>query len=452
MAVDAKGDPVISYWDESNEDLKFAICNLSASANGNCDQSGDWNLATVDAEGQVGHNPSIATDTDGDLMISYYDWTKQDLKFAICDLSASADGNCDQSGDWNLATVDAEGAVGWTTSIAVNAEGDPVISYYDATNTDLRFAICDLSASANGNCDQSGDWNLATVDAEGEVGHNPSIAIDTEGDLMISYYDWTNQDLKFAICDPLASANGNCNQSGDWNLATVDAEGQVGRFISLAVDAQGDPAISYWDQTNGNLKLAICDVPESANGDCDQTSDWSTMTVDAEETVGVWTSIAARGDGDLMISYWDQTRGDLKFAICDASESANGECDQPGDWSVETVDVAGDVGRFSSIAVGIDGNPMISYHDLTNADLKFAIASAAPPPTPAPTAASTLTPTPVPSDTASVGGTGESPDVAGPASGSDLSAGRYALLAVLAAVAVSTLTAGAWYARRRWLR
>jgi hypothetical protein len=385
IAVNAQGDPAISYWDETNEDLKFAICDMSASADGNCDQSGDWSMVTVDALGEVGHNPCMALDTSGNPMISYYDWANQHLKFAMCDLSASANGNCDQGGDWSTAVVDAGGSVGWTSSIAVDVDGDPVISYYDSSNEDLKFAICDLSASASGSCDQGGDWSTVTVDAEGSVGWTSSIAVDVDGDPVISYYDATNQDLKFAVCDLSASANGNCDQGGDWSTLTVDTLGDVGRFTSTAVSTNGDMAISYSDQTNGDLKLAICELAASANGSCDQTGDWSTLIVDAGGTVGLWTSIALDANENPMISYYDSANHDLKFAMCDLLASANGNCDQTGDWSVETVDVAGDVGRFTSIAVGTNGRPMISYHDLTNGDLKFAIGSSVSPPTPTPT-------------------------------------------------------------------
>ena len=39
-------------------------------------------------------------------------------------------------------TLDATGEVGWFTSIAIGADGFPVISYYDVTNTALKVAKC----------------------------------------------------------------------------------------------------------------------------------------------------------------------------------------------------------------------------------------------------------------------------------------------------------------------
>ena len=64
-----------------------------------------------------------------------------------------------------------------------------------------------------------------------------------------------------------------------------------------------------------------------------------------------------------MVSYYDTTNGDLKLVHCtDVSCSAH---DTPA-----TLDSTGFVGQYSSIAIGTDGFPVISYSDSTNGDLK----------------------------------------------------------------------------------
>lgn len=40
------------------------------------------------------------------------------------------------------------------------------------------------------------------------------------------------------------------------SIVTIDSSGFVGSFTSLALDSSGYPVVSYWDQSNSDLKLA----------------------------------------------------------------------------------------------------------------------------------------------------------------------------------------------------
>ena len=53
----------------------------------------------------------------------------------------------------------------------------------------------------------------------------------------ISYYDDTNDDLKLAVCTNIACMTP--------TLTTVDSEGDVGRYASMALDSRCFPLISY---------------------------------------------------------------------------------------------------------------------------------------------------------------------------------------------------------------
>ena len=90
-----------------------------------------------------------------------------------------------------LATLDSTGNVGQSTSITIGADGYPVISYYDYTNGDLKVAKC-----LNPAC--TGTPTTTTLDSTGNVGQYTSITIGADANPVISYYNYTNADLKVA--------------------------------------------------------------------------------------------------------------------------------------------------------------------------------------------------------------------------------------------------------------
>jgi hypothetical protein len=84
----------------------------------------------------------------------------------------------------------------------------------------------------------------------------------------------------------------------------------VGEFTSIAIGADGYPAISYRDGTAGALKVAKC-----VNAACTGTSTLTTVD-DPANAVGEFTSIAIGADGFPVVSYRDFTAKALKVAKC----------------------------------------------------------------------------------------------------------------------------------------
>jgi hypothetical protein len=129
---------------------------------------------------------------------------------------------------WNTMIVDGGPRnVGRYTSIALDSNNRPHISYYDWSNYDLKYARWTGS-----------EWEIKTVDSAGIVGEYTSIALDSNNRPHISYYDSThpNYDLKYARWT-----------GSEWEIKTVDSAGIVGKYTSIALDSNNQPHISYYD-------------------------------------------------------------------------------------------------------------------------------------------------------------------------------------------------------------
>lgn len=325
--VPSDGLPLIAYVedDTSGSFLKVARCTNTA-----C--TGAAIISTVDDPvNSVGSELAMAIGRDGLPVISYRDSSAQALKVAKCS-------NIACTGTATITTVDdPANSVGLDTSIAVGADGNPVISYRDSTANALKVAKC-----ANAAC--TGLATITTVDDPvNSVGAFSDIAIASDGRPVISHYDATDGNLKVSKCTNAACTGTAIHTTVD------DSSSLVGFYNSIAIPADGRPVISYYNVTAGSLKLARC-----ANPDCSGVATINVVDVNPGIDVGEFNSIAIGSDGLPVISYREKSAGAVRVAKC-----SNVDCSAA---SITTVDdPVNAVGLNISLAIGTDGLPIISH-------------------------------------------------------------------------------------------
>jgi len=210
---------------------------------------------------------------------------------------------------------------GGPNDVEYDSSGNLHLVYRDLTDGFLKYSVRDATSSV---------WSIVqTIDNSSTLlGTFLDLKLDNSGLPGVAYYDGATTDLKFAW---LKGTN------NTWQVETVDGRGRsAGQYPSLAFSRNSNaPAISYFDRTAGDLKLA------------QQISDtqWSYTTIDSTGSVGQFTQL--RNDPNrtdvnsrYVMSYVDATNNAVKYAYF-----AN-------TWRLETIKPASltVIGGYTSLA------------------------------------------------------------------------------------------------------
>ncbi len=206
---------------------------------------------------------AIATDSSGNAHIAYID----SLSGVIEYITYSASGHFSP-----LQIVDP--APGNAQDIAIAVGGSTsYVAYFDSTAGELKLAV-----------NSGSGWHISVVDPATDVGENPSLAFNAQGQLVISYFDDVNDALKLAV------RNGT-----HFTISTVDNSSGVGLFSSIALNPHThELGIAYQDATNGDLKLAT-----------QSGSSFSTAAIPNTDASGQQISLAFTRSGLATLAYYD---------------------------------------------------------------------------------------------------------------------------------------------------
>jgi hypothetical protein len=179
LALDQSGNPVVAYAaGEPAQRLKVLRCGNPTCTSGN-------SVATPDAD-DGGWDSSLALDALGNPVVSYYSRSSLTLKLLRCGNPTCTSGN-------TITSPENGRGVGRATSLVLDARGQPVISYWDTSKNDLKVLRCGDPTCARGN-------TTSTPDADGDVGYRTSMQLDAAGFSVVAYWDTTGRRLKVLHC------------------------------------------------------------------------------------------------------------------------------------------------------------------------------------------------------------------------------------------------------------
>jgi hypothetical protein len=270
-----------------------------------------WQITTIDSSADVGVGSSVAIDSNNKVHVSYYDRTNSAIKYAT-----------NSPGLWVTSTIDTNidgGGSPSKTIIKVDSNNKLHIVYYKYNGV-IKYATT-----------ISGSWTVSTI-GSGDI---PSMVIDTNNKLHLSYRSGT----------VLAYST---NATGAWVTQTVDAGGAY--HSAIAIDKNGKVHILYGN--GSNLKYA-----NNTNGS------WVLSTIDSASSTYNGLGIALDSNVKIHAAYGEYpTSWNLKYIT-----------NVTGSWVSTTIGKKSDNWSFTSLVVdtndkihvcAIGGSPRVQY--LTN--------------------------------------------------------------------------------------
>lgn len=235
LAIDAGDTPHVAFLTELMEGAVFYATN----------GSGEWRTATV-ADGYFYGPVDIDVTAEGRPYIAYHDHEAGSFRPELgAGVVVFAQGET-----WELVRLEDPGHDQWDTDIAVEDDG----TWHLAGIDPQQFGSQDgLEYATNA-------FGALRVK---QVGSGPlpyefgvSIEIAPGGAVGISYFDASGADLGYAEREP--------GEAGGWTVATVDSDGDVGRYSSLAYDGEGHRTLTSLTSPSAAAGAGWCATPGGA--------------------------------------------------------------------------------------------------------------------------------------------------------------------------------------------
>jgi hypothetical protein len=304
--------------------------NESVNSNEECAGFAGWQTYTIDfGTGKsiykfgVGRATSIAVDYNNKIHISYFSDDDNSLKYTS-----------NVSGSWSSYQIDNNMECLPNSSIAIDGANKIHISYNKCMGNmyvEPNVVGCDYNLYYTNNI--GGSWVTIPVETEGSIGSYNSLAIDSKGNMHISYHDSLKKDLKYAT-----------NKNGLWETYTIDTA--YATHTNIAIDSNDKVHISYMNHSTYDLKYAT-----------NSSGTWETYTLDSKS--GWDNDIAVDSNNKIHISHFTE---EPTFALKYTTNVT-------GEWVTHILSYK--IAWFTALALDSANNVHISYFNNRSYDLEY---------------------------------------------------------------------------------
>jgi len=252
-----------------------------------------------------------------------------------------------------FADLSVTGGTAWIAAYS-DTYGDLVVgsgSFGDAPSWSF---VDGLPAGGNPTASPTGPRG-GVADPGPEVGRYASLALDdASGHPRVAYFDTDNADLKYAAYD-----------GSSWQVQTVESDGDVGRFASLALKPDGTPVIAYMLAEDPGLvrsaaRVAIGQGPTAPAWDFHEVAGVDLLPPPCMRACGGSDKCLDLGGAGTCATPTDDCGAD-----CGAGKACyQGSCRD--ELTESTLALLPDgTGLFNSLALKADGSPVVAFYEHT---------------------------------------------------------------------------------------
>ncbi|MGF1991741.1 MAG: beta strand repeat-containing protein [Nostoc sp. ZfuVER08] len=231
VAMDADGDFVIAWTTYGQDGSGFGIYAQRYNSAG-IPQGNEFQINTSTSGDQI--NPTVAIDSTGDFVIS---WQSQDESGNGIYAQRYNSAGVAQGGEFKVNTSSNGEQINPT--IAMDADGDFVISWQSKDQDGSGYGIYAQRYNSAGVA-QGNEFRVNTYTIDHQS--NPSIAMDGDGDFVISWQSYYQDNSYYGIYAQRYNSAG-VAQGGEFKVNTYTLKDQ--RNSTVAMDAVGNFIISW---------------------------------------------------------------------------------------------------------------------------------------------------------------------------------------------------------------